>query len=69
MQRDHRVPGFQKVPWVSRCKNNRVLAYKGQELHAEELSLILVKGKFRHHKQYRDIEYASAVAELPGHGH
>ena len=56
------------VPWVSKCKSNRILVYHGRRLHAHELGSILARSRFRRHKRYRDIEYASAIAELPGHG-
>ncbi len=50
------------------AKQNRILVYRGQRLHAHELGSILARSRFRRHKRYRDIEYASAIAELPGHG-
>lgn len=60
--------GSRKIPWVSKCKSNRVLVPKGQKLHTEELGFILAKGKFRCHGQYDDIEYVPSVVELPSHG-
>lgn len=56
------------VPQVSKCKSNRILVYRGQRLHAHGLGSALARGGFRRHKHYRDVEYASAIAELPGHG-
>lgn len=56
------------LPWVGKCKSNRVFYYNGKEMSASEIARSLPRKMFRRHKKYRDIRYASVRAILPGHG-
>jgi len=58
----------ERIPWVSKCKSNRLVVYQDKTMRVRDVAARLSKRKFRRHKKYADIEYASVVVDLPGHG-
>lgn len=56
------------LTWIGKSKGNRLFIYEGASMAAKDIAAMIPKSRFRKHKKYPDIRYATVRVEVPGHG-